>query len=92
MYGVPEEKDRYSQIFSLLLYFLGATYIYAAIAAYADIITERAVALSKDVARMDNVIDLDGDGVISCSEWMTYFHSRLFSILNWNENKYARAF
>jgi hypothetical protein len=92
MYGVPAETDRYSQMFSLLLYFLGATYIYAAIAAYANIITERAVASSKDVARMDNVTDLDGDGVLSCGEWMTFIYNRILSAMNWNQNKYYNSY
>jgi hypothetical protein len=91
MYGVPEE-DRKSQGYTLLLYFLGSTYIYAAIAAYANLIAERTVASAKDIALMEHVEDLDNRGVILPRDWVVYACNKFCNALDWNHNKYVKCY
>lgn len=87
MYGVPGGEDRISKSFTLFLYFLGATYIYAFIAAYANLIAERAVNSAKDIVLMERVEDLDNDGVILPRDWIVYFCNLIGQALDWNNNK-----
>jgi hypothetical protein len=87
MYGEPEEDDRISQSVTLFLYFLGATYIYAAIAAYANLVAERTVKSARDIVHMEQVEDLDNDGIIVPRDWVVYFCNRFFNALDWNNHK-----
>jgi hypothetical protein len=89
MYGEPEEVDKMSQSFSLFLYFLGATYVYAAIAAYANLIAERTVQSAKDIVLMEHVENLN-NGIILPRHWLVYWCNKVCNALNWNHNKYVR--
>jgi hypothetical protein len=82
-------QKRTIELDNLVLYFLGSTYIYAAVAAYANIVAERALASAKDIVHMEKVEDLNHDGFISPFEWGVFFVNRFFSVLNWNENKFV---
>jgi len=87
MYGIPEGEDRLSRSFTLFLYFLGSTYVYAAVAAYANLIAERAVKSARDIVYMERVEDLDYNGVIRPRHWVAYFCNLVFNALDWNHNK-----
>jgi hypothetical protein len=88
MYGVPEGEDRISQSFTLFLYFLGTTYIYAAIAAYANLVAERTVKSAKDIVLIENVRDLTNNaGVILPRQWIKYFCNIACNALDWNHKK-----
>jgi hypothetical protein len=79
VYGVPEETDQASKIFTMILYLLGTTIIYAVIAEYTNIIVERAMKSANDISRMETVQDLNGDGRISRYEWAVFTATKLSS-------------
>lgn len=87
MYGVPEETSRISKVVTLFIYFLGSTFVYAAISEYANIIAERAVQSAKDIVRMESVQDVYGDGYISPRNWFRFCVNRALSAVNWNKRK-----
>ena len=81
------KEDRLSRSFTLFLYVLGSTYVYAAVAAYANLIAERAVKSARDIVYMERVEDLDYNGVIRPRHWVAYFCNLVFNALDWNHNK-----
>ena len=88
VYNIPEGKDSITKSFTLFLYFLGGSFVYAAIAAYANSIVERAVSSAKDIVRLE--LDQDGDGIITRRERIHYYCNECLLALNWNERKYRQ--
>ena len=86
MYEVPAEDDRGSQLFTLILYILGSTCIYGAIAAYVNLIAERAVQSAKDIVLMES-IESSRNGIIRPRDWCLYMCNKICYALDWNNNK-----
>ena len=89
MYGEPEETDRLSQSLTMLLYFLGSTYMYVAVAAYASLIAERTVKSARDIVLLEQVDDLENNDTPRHRSLLIRACNHISTALDWHDNKYV---
>jgi hypothetical protein len=87
MYLVPSEANPNSQIFTQLYFLWGTTLLMGAIAAMANELLANAVRVAADERRRIlsqlEPQDTDGDGIISWSEYLTFYCERLLNRIGW---------
>ena len=88
MYGVPEETNFDSQLFTIGLYLVGSTIIASSIGVYIAFIVEKTIKETRNGRLLlQKPVDLDNDGSISFTELLYFLFNNFLVKIGWEGHK-----
>ena len=86
MYGVPNNIDMFSNVFTLILFIYGSTMLAGALGVLATTVVDNATKQERRRMKLYSPIDEDNDGIVGINDWVHFYINNILVTVGWNEH------